>query len=246
MASHDEFPPDTVDKRIAVLRSMEQRKRSTAVRAVSVVAAVLLIGVLVGSWFLVIHMVGRHQLSSSKPAGVTSAASPTVFPPSIYPLSHAPTGKGSISFPSTGPFTCPSLSDLQVPSSGMKQGILASLNGLLFARSELQAQTYADRAAWPIVAEFWAPGSTQPKATLSPADVEILPARGSTYAPVYQNLCGTRIVADSWLTIWCTSSATDFPLTPSMCLQKQPDLTNYSYFLDRSGHWLLWGIQGGA
>ncbi len=234
---------------------MEQRKRSTVMRTLTSLAAALVVAVLVGSWFLVIHTTvnmkhqppQKHPSSQAKSAAGTSTASAAMFPPSIYPLPHAPIGKGSISFPSQfGQFTCPSLNGLQVPSSGVKQGILASLNGLLFARSELQAQTYADRAAWPIIAAGWAtPGSTPPKAALSPADVEITPARGSFYAPVYQSLCGTGILADSWVAIWCVSS-TDFPLTPSICLQKHPDLTNYFYFLDRNGHWLLWGVQGGG
>jgi hypothetical protein len=230
-------------------RGRERGKRSTVVRAVSVLAAVLLIGVLLGSWFFVLNTVGKHQpsrqhqTSASKPAGATSTASPIVFPPSIYPPPHPPIGPGSISWIPNAPFTpCPSLSGLQTPARGVQQGILDSLNGLLFARSELQAQTYADRAAWPFVAYWWRMGSPQPKAALSPADVEITPALGSVYARAYQPLCGTRILADSWVAIWCTSITSGFPTTPSMCLQKQPDITNYFYFLDRNGHWLLWGV----
>jgi hypothetical protein len=224
---------------------IEHWKRSTVMRAASVLAAVLLIGVLVGSWLLVVHTTAnqqppqQHQTSASKPAGATSTASPTatMFPPSIYPPPH-PSGNGP------NPFLCPSLSGLQMPSSGVQQGILAALNGLLFARSELQAQTYADRAAWPAIAETWVPGSPPPKAALSPADVEITPARGTLFAPALQNQCGTRIIADSWLAIWCVSSTTGFPLTPGMCLQKQPAMTDYFYFLDRNGHWLLWDLEG--
>jgi len=181
----------------------------------------------------------------SEPTATTHAVpAPPVFPLSIYPPTHPPIGKGSIAFPGT--FACPSLSGLQALSSGINQAILASLNGLLSARSERQAETYADRAAWPIVAAFWAPGTARPKAALSTEEVEIIPARNSTYASVYQSLCGPSIIADSWLAIWCTSATTGLPLIPKKCLEKQPDLTNSFYFLDRNGHWLLWGVQGGA
>jgi hypothetical protein len=172
------------------------------------------------------------------PGGISTASpTTTMFPPSIYP---PPTAVEN----GPNPVLCPSLSGLEVPSSGVQQGILTALNGFLFAQTELQAQTYADRAAWPAIAETWVPGSQPPKAALSPADIKVTPARGTLFAVPLQNECGARIIADSWLAVWCISSTTGFPTTPSRCLQKQPAMTDYYYFLDRNGHWLLWNLEG--
>jgi len=51
-------------------RNAEQRKRSTVVRILSSLAAVIIVGALVGSWALVTHL-AVHQTTQTKPAVVT-------------------------------------------------------------------------------------------------------------------------------------------------------------------------------
>jgi hypothetical protein len=157
---------------------------------------------------------------------VSIAAASSGFPRSIYPPPVPPSGKGSIS-------ACPNPAGVAAHANG---GLLASLNALLTAPSERAAKSYADQAAWPIVAELWSPHSSPLRAPLPAADVRLEPAARSVYASLYKHLCGTTVVSRSWTAIWCLG------MRPSVCLHKEPALTNWFYFLYRRGHWLLWGV----
>src|SRR5712692_127078 len=60
-------------------RNAEQRKRSTIVRILNSLAAVIIVGALVGSWALVTHVAGHHQTNLAVPtAPTTKATVPTV------------------------------------------------------------------------------------------------------------------------------------------------------------------------
>jgi photosystem II stability/assembly factor-like uncharacterized protein len=55
----------------SIQRNAEQRKRSTIVRVLSSLAAVIIVGALVGSWVLVTHLAVHHQTTQTKPAVAT-------------------------------------------------------------------------------------------------------------------------------------------------------------------------------
>ena len=216
-------------------RSLRRRRRR-----VQVLARFLAVGVVAaGAW----AGLQGHRPARVVAAGPGSAEHRTAlvgFPASLYPQPVAPTGTGSVSFP--GKFTCPSLSGVQTPGTGADQGALDALNSLLHAPNKADARAFADKAAWPLISSGFAP---LPDTAQFPAtDVSIGPAAKSTYAANYQKLCGAALVNDSLVALWCTSTTTRLPLPPSTCLSKQPAITNSSFFLDRRGHWLLWGLQG--
>ena len=209
-------------------------------RGVQVLAGFLAVGVVAaGAW---VDLQGHRpaRVVAADPGSAEHRTAPVGFPASLYPQPVAPTGAGSVSFP--GKFTCPSLSGVQTPGTGAAQGALGALNSLLHAPNKTDARAFADRAAWPLISSGFAP---LPDTAQFPAtDVSIGPAAKSTYAANYQKLCGAALVNDSLVALWCTSTTTRLPLPPSTCLSKQPAITNSSFFLDRRGHWLLWGLQG--
>jgi photosystem II stability/assembly factor-like uncharacterized protein len=55
-------------------RNVEQRKRSTIVRVLSSLAAVIIVGALVGSWVLVTHLAMHHQTTQTEPTAPTTKA----------------------------------------------------------------------------------------------------------------------------------------------------------------------------
>jgi hypothetical protein len=192
-----------------------------------------------------IELVFHRSSSSSNTASSEPPTSVPTYPLSLYPLPVAPLpGGGSISFPGT--FACPSPIGLQSPSAAPTAAILASLNGLLRAPTEATSKTFADQAAWPLVSQLWSPGTVRPTVALAGADVAIDPAEASPFAPTYAKLCGRSLISSSWVASWCLSTHTGEPMTVAACTSDQPDMTNDFYFLERQGHWLLWGVQGGG
>ena len=229
----------TVERVLRRGRSLRRGRRGTQVLAGFLAVGFVAAGAWAGAW-TGLHGHRPAQAVAADPGPIQGQSAPVGFPASLYPQPVAPTGAGSVSFP--GKFTCPSLSGVQTPGTGAAQGALGALNSLLHAPNKTDARAFADRAAWPLISSGFAP---LPDTAQFPAtDVSIRPAAKSTYAANYQKLCGAALVNDSLVALWCTSTTTRLPLPPSTCLSKQPAITNSSFFLDRRGHWLLWGLQG--
>lgn len=217
----------------AAPRRVVHRGRRLRPRQQAAVASTLAVGLLVAGIWAVIGPAGRSRAVATDPTPTVTA-----FAVSLYPRPVTPAGPGSVSFP--GRFMCPSLSGVQAPPTGSSPGVLATLNGLLHAPTKTRAQVFADRAGWPLLGSGFILDAT--KATFTPTDVAISPAASYQSTATYQSFCGAALVDDSLVAVWCTSSTTGQPLTPAACASTQPAMTNASLFLDRHGHWLLWGM----
>lgn len=229
-------PMPTAPERV-LRRGRQLRRRRRGAQALAGLVAVGLMAT--GAWDGLHRNAVRVVVTSPGPSRSGPVAS--AFPASLYPRPVAPSGTGSVSFP--GRFMCPSLAGVEAPAGGSSHAVVLALNALLNAPTRSAARTYADRAAWPLLSSGFTPDAT--RGAFGPADVAVAPAGSSSYAAAYKKLCGPRLINDSRVATWCTSSTTGAPLAVPTCLSEQPAMTSYSFFFERHGHWLMWGMQGG-
>lgn len=162
---------------------------------------------------------------------------------SLYPNPVAPRHGATVAFP--GRFMCPSPDGLQAVPSNPKSGAAQVIVSINMAGGVIKAEAFADKAGWPLINDMYRRGSSHVTTDLNGEYVDVVSATTvGPYRVPYQRACGKALLRDSVTVIWCAPRGKVLPV--KTCLRRYNDLTTYDYVLRRDGHWLFWGLQGGA